>query len=53
MEHAKAGVSKFFVFQMHNTDSPMYMGGYQSLLISYDRSPTPAAVAAAGQAAVK
>jgi hypothetical protein len=47
MEHAKAGANKCFIYQMHNTDSPMYMGGYQSLFISYDRSPTPAAVAAA------
>jgi len=47
VEHAKAGVSKYFVYQMHNTDSPMYYGGYQSLFISYDRTPTPAAVSTA------
>jgi len=43
-------VEKFFVYQMHNTDSMMYFGGYQSLFLGYDRSPTPAAVAAAGTA---
>ncbi|NUQ64269.1 MAG: hypothetical protein HUU20_17505 [Pirellulales bacterium] len=47
IEHAKAGVSKFFPYQMHNADTLMYYGGYQSLLIHYDRTPTPAAVAAA------
>jgi hypothetical protein len=47
VEHAKLGVSKFFVYQMHNVDSIMYYGGYQSLLIGYDRTPTPAAIAAA------
>jgi hypothetical protein len=47
IEHAKAGVSKFFPYQMHNVDTLMYYGGYQSLLIQYDRTPTPAAVATA------
>jgi hypothetical protein len=47
LEQAKVGVDKFFVYTMHNVDSPMYMGGYMSLMISYDRSPTPAAVACA------
>jgi hypothetical protein len=47
IEHKKAGVDKLFLFQMHNTDSMMYFGGYQSLLFGYDRSPTPAAVATA------
>jgi len=47
IEHAKAGVSKYFVYQMHNTDSVMYYGGYQSLFVGFDRTPTPAAVAAA------
>lgn len=47
IEHAKLGVSKFFVYQMHNVDTMMYYGGYQSLLIGYDRTPTPAAVATA------
>jgi len=47
IEHARAGVSKFFVYQMHNVDTMMYYGGYQSLLIQYDRTPTPAAVSAA------
>jgi hypothetical protein len=47
IEHKKAGVDKFFVYQMHNTDSMMYFGGYQSLYLGYDRSPTPAAVATA------
>jgi len=45
VEHAKVGVSKFFPYQMHNVDTLMYYGGYQSLLIQYDRTPTPAAVA--------
>lgn len=47
IEHKKAGVDKFFVYQMHNTDSMMYFGGYQSLFIGHDRSPTPAAIATA------
>lgn len=47
IEHKKAGVNKFFVYQMHNTDTMMYFGGYQSLFVCYDRSPTPAAIAAA------
>jgi len=47
VEHAKVGVSKFFPYQMHNVDTLMYYGGYQSLLIQYDRTPTPAAVATA------
>ena len=47
IEHKKAGVAKFFVYQMHNTDSMMYFGGYQSLFLGHDRSPTPAAVATA------
>jgi len=47
IEHKKAGVDKFFVYQMHNTDTMAYFGGYQSLFLGYDRSPTPAAVAAA------
>ena len=47
IEHKKAGVDKFFVYQMHNTDSMMYFGGYQSLFLGYDRSPTPAAVSTA------
>jgi hypothetical protein len=38
-------VDKFFVYQMHNTDTMAYFGGYQSLFLGYDRSPTPAAVA--------
>ena len=32
---------------MHNVDTMMYYGGYQSLLIGYDRTPTPAAIATA------
>jgi len=32
---------------MHNVDTMSYYGGYQSLLIGYDRTPTPAAVAVA------
>ncbi len=47
LEHAKQGISKFFVYQMHNTDTLAYHGGYQSLLIGYDRTPTPAAVSTA------
>lgn len=47
IEHKKTGIDKFFVYQMHNTDSMMYFGGYQSLFLCYDRSPTPAAVATA------
>jgi hypothetical protein len=47
IEHKKANVDKFFVYQMHNTDSMMYFGGYQSLYLGYDRSPTPAAVSTA------
>lgn len=47
LEHARAGVSKFFVYTMHNVDTMSYYGGYQSLLIQYDRTPTPAAVSAA------
>ncbi|NPV48566.1 MAG: hypothetical protein HPY69_16625 [Armatimonadetes bacterium] len=47
LEHARAGVSKFFAYQMHNVDTMSYYGGYQSLLIQYDRTPTPAAVSAA------
>lgn len=47
VEHANQGISKFFVYQMHNTDTVMYHGGYQSLLIGYDRTPTPAAVSTA------
>jgi len=47
LEHARQGISKFFVYQMHNTDTLAYHGGYQSLLIGYDRTPTPAAVATA------
>lgn len=49
MEHAKVGVSKFFVYQMHQTDSISYLvvhGGLKNL-IGYDRSVTPAAVATA------
>lgn len=45
IEHKMAGVNKFFVYQMHNTDSMMYFGGYQSLFLCYDRLPTPAAIA--------
>jgi hypothetical protein len=30
---------------MHNVDTLVYYGGYPSLLIQYDRTPTPAAVA--------
>jgi len=47
VEHLKNGISKFFAYTMHNTDSLMYNGGYQSLLIGYDRTPTPAAIATA------
>jgi hypothetical protein len=47
IEHAKQRISKFFVYQMHNTDTMAYHGGYQSLLIGYDRTPTPAAIATA------
>jgi len=47
LEHAKQGISKFFIYQMHNTDTLAYHGGYQSLLIGYDRTPTPAAIATA------
>lgn len=47
LEQARAGVSKFFVYQMHNVDTMCYYGGYQSLLIQYDRTPTPAAVSTA------
>lgn len=47
VEHARAGASKFFVYQMHNTDTMAYHGGYQSLLIGYDRTPTPAAISTA------
>jgi hypothetical protein len=32
---------------MHNVDTMSYYGGYQSLLIHYDRTPTPAAVTTA------
>lgn len=46
IEHAKAGIGKFFVYQMHQTDSIMYFGGYK-MWIGYDRSVTPAAVATA------
>jgi len=47
LEHARAGVAKYFVYQMHNVDTMSYYGGYQSLLIHYDRTPTPAAVTTA------
>jgi hypothetical protein len=47
LEHARIGAAKYFVYQMHNVDTMSYYGGYQSLLIQYDRTPTPAAVAAA------
>ncbi|MEI6500341.1 MAG: hypothetical protein WCP21_04855 [Armatimonadota bacterium] len=47
LEHARAGVSKFFVYTMHNVDTMSYYGSYQSLLIQYDRTPTPAAASTA------
>jgi hypothetical protein len=47
VEHARAGIAKCFIYMMHNTDTMMYNGGYQSLLIGYDRTPTPAAIATA------
>jgi len=47
LEHGRIGVAKHFLYQMHNVDTMSYYGGYQSLLIQYDRTPTPAAVAAA------
>lgn len=47
IEHLKNGISKYFTYTMHNTDTMMYNGGYQSLLIGYDRTPTPAAIATA------
>ena len=46
IEHAKAGVSKFFLYTTHQTDTIMYYGGYK-LLLGFDRSPTPAATATA------
>lgn len=46
LEHAKAGISKFFQYHLHQTDTAMYFGSGK-LFIGYDRSPTPAAVATA------
>ncbi len=46
MEHARAGISKFFQYHTHQTDTAIYFGSGK-LLIGYDRSPTPAAVATA------
>lgn len=46
MEHLKAGINKFFLYTTHQSDTIMYYGGYK-LLIGYDRSVTPAAVATA------
>ncbi|MBU0610512.1 MAG: endo-1,4-beta-xylanase, partial [Armatimonadetes bacterium] len=46
MEHAKAGISKFFQYHLHQTDTAIYFGSGK-LFIGYDRSPTPAAVATA------
>jgi hypothetical protein len=46
IEHAKAGIDKFFVYTTHQSDTIMYYGGAK-MLIGFDRSPTPAAVATA------
>lgn len=46
LEHARAGISKFFQYTSHQSDTAMYFGSYK-LFIGYDRSPTPAAVATA------
>ena len=46
MEHAKAGISKFLQYHLHQTDTAIYFGSGK-LFIGYDRSPTPAAVATA------
>ncbi len=46
MEHAKAGISKFFQYHLHQTDTALHFGSGK-LFIGYDRSPTPAAVATA------
>jgi hypothetical protein len=45
VEHAKAGINKFFVYTTHQTDTAMYYGS--KLYIGYDRSVTPAVVATA------
>lgn len=46
MEHAKAGIAKFFQYHLHQSDTAMYFGSGK-LFIGFDRSPTPAAVATA------
>lgn len=46
LEHARAGISKFFQYHLHQTDTAFYFGSGK-LFIGFDRSPTPAAVATA------
>jgi hypothetical protein len=46
IEHRGAG-SRFFHYTMHQGDSLMYHGIGYKMMIGYDRSPTPAAVATA------
>lgn len=44
MEHAKAGINRFFLYTTHQADGTMY---HSKTLIESDRAPTPAAVASA------